>query len=135
MADAITEAQDLIKSAIAAIDEEAQSLSAALDSLNGGTPLKPQGPSSGRRSAAPKVRKGTKRKAKPSRRLEVIAAIDKKPGITGPGLAEQLGIPVAQVDIICEALVKEKMVRRRGVTYEMLPGAKAEEAHKKVAAA
>jgi len=136
MADALTEAQKLIQSAIAAIDEEAQSLSAALESLNGGTTsLKRKGRPPRKRSAARRARKGTQRAPKGSPSLEVVAAIDKKPGITGARLAKELGIPASQVDEICGALVKEKTIRKRGVTYEMVPGAKAEEAQKEVAAA
>lgn len=135
MADALTDAQNLIRSAISAIDAEVQSLSAALDSLNGGAPLKRKGRPSGKRSAARKARKGTKRAVKGAPSLEVIAAIDKKPGITGARLAKELGIPASQVYEICGTLVKEKTIRKRGVTYEMVPGAKAEEAQKEVAAA
>ncbi len=136
MADALTEAQNLIQSAIAAIDAEAQSLSAALDSLNAGrTPLKRKGRPPGKRSAARKARKGNKRAVQGDPRLEVIAAIDKKPGITGARLAKELGIPASQVYNICGTLVKEKTLRKRGVTYEMVPGAKAEEVEKEVAAA
>jgi hypothetical protein len=135
MADALTEAQNLIQSAISAIDEEAQSLSAALESLNGGTSLKRKGRPPGKPSVARRARKGTQSAPKGSPSLEVIAAIDKKPGITGARLAKELGIPASQVDEICGTLVKEKTIRKRGVTYEMVPGAKAEEAQKEVAAA
>lgn len=135
MADALADAQNLIRSAISAIDAEVQSLSAALDSLNGRTPSKPKRWPSGKRSVARKARKGNKRAVQSDPRLEVIAAINKKPGITGSRLAKELGIPGSQVYDICETLVKEKTIRKRGVTYEMVPGAKAEEAQKEVAAA
>jgi hypothetical protein len=134
MADALTEAQNLIQSAIAAIDAEIQSLSATLDSLNGETSLKRKRRPSGKRSAARKARKGNKRAVQVDPRLEVIAAIDRKPGITGARLAKELGIPASQVYNICGTLVKEKTLRKRGVTYEMVPGAKAGEARKEVAA-
>lgn len=138
MADALTEAQNLIRSAIKAIDAEAQSLSAALDSLNGGggTSVKePKARPSRRRATTRKARKGTKRAAKGARRREVIAAIDQKPGITGARLAKELGIPASQVYNICGMLVKEKTIRKRGATYEMVPGAKAEKSRKRAAAA
>jgi uncharacterized protein YggU (UPF0235/DUF167 family) len=135
MADALTEAQNLIRSSIAAIDAEAQSLTAALESLNGGTSLKRKGRPSGKRSAARKGPKGKKRAAKGARRLEVIAAIDKKPGITGARLAKELGIPASQVYNICGTLVKEKTIRKRGATYEIVPGTNADKARTAAAAA
>ena len=134
MAEAITEAQNLIRSAIAAIDEETQSLTAALDSLRGETSVKRRGRPSAKRSPAAKGRKVKKRAAKGARRLEVIAAIDKKPGITGARLAKELGIPASQVYNICGMLVKEETIRKRGATYEMQPGADAEKARKAAAA-
>jgi hypothetical protein len=124
MADAVSEAQNIIRSAIASIDAEVRSLNAALDSLTVGSSSKRHPRSSGRRPAARRASKGTRKAAKGARRLEVIAAISKKPGITGARLAKELGIPASQVYDICGSLVKEKTVRKRGVTYEMLPGAK-----------
>jgi hypothetical protein len=132
MADALTDARKLIQSAIAAIDAEAQSLSAALDALDGGTPAKRKVRPSGRHSAARKAHQGAKREVKGSPSLEVAAAIDKKPGITGAGLAKELGIPASEVYDICETLVNEKTVRKLGVTYEMTPGARAEDAYTEV---
>lgn len=131
MADALTEAQNLIQSAIEAIDAEVESLSAALNSLTVETSSKRKGRPSGKTSAARKKRKGDRGVVQSDPRLEVIAAIDRKPGFTGARLAKELGIPVSQVNNICEALVKEKTLRKRGVTYEMAPGAKAGEAQKR----
>ncbi len=125
MADAVTEAQNIIRSAIASIDAEIQSLSTALESLEAGNLPKRSKRPSNRRSAPSMARKGARRATKGSRRREVIVAIGQKPGITGARLAKELGISASQVHNICAALVKDKMVRKRGVTYEMMPGATA----------
>jgi DNA-binding IclR family transcriptional regulator len=55
----------------------------------------------------------------------VLALIDRKPGITGAVLAKELGIQSSQVYNLTGKLVKEKVIRKRGATYEMMPGAPA----------
>ncbi len=121
----IDEAADVIREAIDAIDAEYALLSKALDSLNGGSPKELRKRPTTRRSAVPKARRTAKRATKVSRRSEVQATIDRKPGMTAARLAKELGMPASEVDVICEALVKENAIRKRGATYEPVPGAPA----------
>jgi len=121
----IDEAAEVIRKAIEAIDSERERLSKVLDSLNGSSPAEPRRPSPARRSTAHKPSRSKKRAPKSSRRQEILTAIDRKPGMTGARLAKELEIPESQVDDICETLVKEKTIRKRGTTYEPMPGAPA----------
>ena len=121
----IDEAAEVIRKAIEAIDSERERLSKVLDSLNGSSPAEPRRPSPARRSTAHKPSRSKKRVPKSSRRQEILTAIDRKPGMTGARLAKELEIPESQVDDICETLVKEKTIRKRGTTYEPMPGAPA----------
>lgn len=122
----IDEAADVIRKAIDTIDSERQHLSKVLDSLNGSSsPKEPRKRSPARRSAARKSPRNSQRAPKGSRRQEVLAAINRKPGMTGTRLAKELVIPVSEVSDICETLVKEKTIRKRGSTYEPMPGAPA----------
>jgi hypothetical protein len=118
------EAVDVLRKAIVAIDSERERLIRALDSLDGSSPIEHLKKPAAHRSAARKPRRRRKRAPKGSRRHEILAAIDRKPGITGARLANELGIPASQVYNICTTLLKEKTIRKRGVTYEMVPGAK-----------
>jgi hypothetical protein len=119
----IDEAADVIRKAIDAIDSERERLSQVLDSLNGSSPAEPRKRSPARRPAARKTRKSSKPASKGSRSQEVLVAINRKPGMTGARLAKELVIPASQVYDICETLVKEKTIRKRGTTYEPMPGA------------
>jgi hypothetical protein len=121
----IEEAADAIRKAIDAIDAEREQLSKVLDSLNGSSPTRSRMRSPVRRSAVRKTRKSSEPGPKGSRRQEVLAVIDRKPGMTGTRLAKELSIPASEVDEICGALVKEKSIRKRGATYEPMPGAPA----------
>ncbi len=121
----IEEAADAIRKAIAAIDAEREQLSKVLDSLNGRSPTGSGIQPPARRSAVRKTRKSSEPGAKGSRRQEVLASINRKPGMTGTRLAKELSIPASEVDEICGTLVKEKSIRKRGTTYEPMPGAPA----------
>lgn len=121
----IDEAADLIRKAIDAVDSERELLYKALDSLNGSTPTTPRTRRPARRSAVRKARRTRKRAPKGSRSQEVLTAIDRRPGMTGARLAKELGMPASQAYNICAALVKEKRIRKRGTTYEPMPGAPA----------
>jgi IclR helix-turn-helix domain len=121
----VDEAADVIRKAIDAIDSERERLSKVLDSLNGSSPTEPRRRPPARRTTARKTRRSPKRAPKGSRRQEVLNAIDRKPGMTGARLAKELGMPASQVYNICATLVKEKMIRKRGTTYEPMPGAPA----------
>lgn len=122
----IDEAADLIRKAIDALNSERDLLVKALDSLNGGSPVEVRTRPPTRRSNTRKKRRRTKKRApKGSRSQEVLAAIDRRPGMTGARLATELGIPPSQVYNICAALLKDKKIRKRGTTYEPMPGAPA----------
>jgi hypothetical protein len=136
--DAITEASSLIKRAISELDAERQRLEGALESLDGGSsPSNRPGRPAGARSGPRKARRRRRRAPKGGRRQEVLALIDRKPGITGAVLAKELGTQSSQVYNLTGKLVKEKVIRKRGATYEMMPGAPATKivATKKKAAA
>lgn len=121
----IDEAADVIRKAIEAVDLEREHLSKVLNSLNGSSPIEPRQRPPARRKAARRTRKTSKRAPQVSQRQVVLATIDRKPGMTSARLAKELGIPASQVYNICETLVKEKTVRKRGTTYEPMPGAPA----------
>jgi Winged helix-turn-helix DNA-binding len=123
------DAADAIRRAIDAIDAERENLSRALESLGG--PVEAANPR--KRAAAPPTRprraakrgRRGKRAKKGSRRSEVLALINKKPGLTGAAIAKEIGVAPSQIYNLCSALVKDGTIRKEGVTFSMMPGAPA----------
>ena len=112
MTDALQGARDLIAARVAEIHSEEQRLRAALAELGGGAAPARRQP----KAATPK-RKARKRARRGQRRFEVLAAVQKKPGVNAADLGREVGISTNQAYALVRRLLKEGLVKKQGKGY------------------
>jgi DNA-binding MarR family transcriptional regulator len=74
------------------------------------------------------MRKRKKQAPKGQRREEVLKTITEEPGTTAAKIAKKLKISPSQVSSIAKALLKDKLVTKKGPSYTAKPQAKATKA-------
>jgi hypothetical protein len=132
--DTIDNARQLIRSRLADLDVEAESLERALVSLGEGTGAKRR-PGRPRKRAsvatAPPQPKRARRKGKGKskgkraprgqRREQFLTALAKSPGARVSEIAKQLGISANQTHTLAGRLHQQKAIRKSGKGYRLTP--------------
>lgn len=123
---AIEEARQKLTEAIEGIDQERESLNAALKSLGGSAPARRPGRPAGASTAAPKARKKAKRAKHGQRQDEFLSAVRAKSGITVAEAAKKMGVAPQPIYALARKLTKEKRIAKAGKAgYKETPATKA----------
>lgn len=121
------QATELLKTRLAEIDSERVQIEGALAALspNGTSPRR------GRPKGSTTKRRGSRRKGG-TRAAEAVELIRKNPGITASDIAKAMKIKPNYLYRVLGDLEKQKVVKKKGRTYEV--GPKAAESQARVAA-
>jgi DNA invertase Pin-like site-specific DNA recombinase len=117
----IDQATELLKARLADLDSEREQIEKALGALSSnGTLTRRRGRPKGSKSKGRRSRKGGTRAA------EAVELIRKSPGIRASEIAKAMKIKPNYLYRVLSDLEKQKLVKKKGLTYE--PGSKASKA-------
>src|ERR687898_2638274 len=109
MADAVTQARDLLRGRLAELQAEVKQVERALQSLNGQRRGRARGTRTRRRS---RVGRG-------ERQQQFLAAVKENPSMPTRQLAEKIGISPNRAYGLARQLRPQKMIRRQGKGFKV----------------